>query len=116
MEILGPIQCELDGQFAVTVTKFSVDGDTPTTFKAGAQGPIGIAQGVEKPSGSIVFAIPKTGLEFDIMGVLTRPEGFTFGFPLGAERHVIMACKRNKRGVSSTMESGDSEFTFAFIG
>jgi len=116
LDLVGSIQCEIDHVYAITCTKLTVKGTRPVTVKYGAQGAIGSARGQEKVTISITLAVPKTGLEFDLLGTMERPGGFTFSFPVGAERHSVYGCLRTDRSLSNTMEAGDTEFSLDATG
>lgn len=111
MVLIGKVQAEIQNTFAVTLTQLQINGDTPVTVKYSAVGPIGAAQGCEKVTASMTFAVPATGLEFDVVTALNSPEGFSLNFPIGAERHALYHCHRTKRGFSNNPESGDTSFT-----
>lgn len=111
MVLVGQIPLSINNIFQVTCTQFSVDGDRPVTVKRGALGTIGTAVGQEQVSCSMTFAIPTTGLEPDVLGALNSPDGFSITFPIGTERHLLTACFRSKRGLSTQPDSGDNAFT-----
>lgn len=111
MVLIGKVQAEINNTFAITLTQLQVNGDTPVTVKYSAIGPIGAGEGCEKVTASLTFAVPATGLEFDIVGALSAPEGFSLNFPIGAERHALYHCHKSKRGFSNNPEAGDTGFT-----
>ncbi len=115
MVLVGKVQAEINNTFGITITQMNINGDTPVTVKYSAVGPIGAAQGCEKVSASLTFAVPATGLEFDIVGALNSPEGFSLNFPIGAERHALYHCHRSKRGFSNNPEGGDTSFTMDIV-
>jgi hypothetical protein len=115
INFVGQIQCEINNVFVISITQMSVNGDRPVNVKFGAQGALGSARGAEKVSASISLAVPVTGLEIDVLGALNAPGGFTFSFPIGAERHALYGCHFSKRGISNNPESGDTSFTLDVV-
>lgn len=114
--IVGPIQCRLNYQFALTVTEFSYEKTRPVTQKFGAQGPIGTAKGAPRVTGSLVFAIPQGAQEFDFDTALDLPDGFAFSFSKGAWKYVAKYCYWDRQSLRSVMENGDSSVTINFSG
>lgn len=110
----GQSQGEIDHTYALTSYDLSVSGDRPVSVKYGPQGPIGSARGQLKPSGSLKFAVPKTGLEFDWFKLLNKAEGFTFSFPIGAERHQLYGAQVNKMDFSNNPETGETTWSVSF--
>ncbi len=115
MVLVGKCQAELNNVFGITITQMQVNGDRPVTVKYGAQGPIGSAKGCEKSTASLTFAVPTTGLEFDILGALDAPDGFSLNFPIGSERHALYGCNWSKRSFSNNPETGDTTFSLDLV-
>jgi hypothetical protein len=113
--LVGQAQFEINDVYAITCVKGSVKGDRPVTVKYGAQGAIGAAQGAEKVTASLEFAVPDTGLEFDVVGALNAAEGFSVTFPIGAEVHKLLGCRRTTRSFDNTPESGDTTFNMDLV-
>ncbi len=114
--IVGPIQAKLNYQFALTLTEFTYEKLRSVTQKFGAQGPIGVAKGAQKITGSLIFAIPTSGDEFDFDASLDLPDGFAFSFSRGSKRFVGKNCYWDRQSLRSVMESGDSSYTVNFTG
>lgn len=108
----GQSQLELNGTFMITATRFEVSGDQPVNIKYGAQGPIGASRGFERATFNVEFAVPISGLEADVLGVLNDPKGFTVTFPIGAERHMLRGAHRSRRNFSNQPSDGNSDFRF----
>lgn len=114
--IVGPIQCKFNYQFALTVTEFTYRKARQVTQKFGAQGPIGTAIGQVKINGSAIFAVPRTGMEFDFDAALDSPDGFAFSFTKGSQKFVAKFCYWDGQDIRSVMETGDSAVTVNFSG
>lgn len=111
LALVGSIAVELNNSVAVTAYDFNIRGTRPVQIKKGALGPIGAARGQEDITISLKFAVPDTGLEFDIVTLMRASTGFSINFPIGSERHAVYGCHISDRGLTNNPESGNTDFS-----
>ena len=104
LDLVGQAPAEINGKIAVTLMSFNVNESRPTTDKKGALGPIGVAQGIQDVSGSMTFAIPKTGAEVNLELIANQPGGFVLTYTTGANRYGVMGCVLSE--VRTTVDNG----------
>jgi|SRR5579871_193551 len=114
IDLVGQIPVELNHVFAVTATRMSVKWSQQVTVQKGALGVIGASAGIPDVSGTLVFSIPKTGMEFDIETL--KLGSFTFSFPLGTEKYQITGCRITEQDITSNFGAGSAEVPINFVG
>lgn len=113
--LVSQMAMEIDHAFSVTATRGSITIPTPTTGKAGAFGPIGIAQGIGFPTANLTFAVPVTGFEFDWEALFRKPTGFTLSYTLGSVKWALLGCRRNNKGIENDPGGGDATLTIGLL-
>lgn len=114
--LTGKSNCEIDGAFLVTLTRFSSSKNIPTVVKKGNAGTIGIAQGVPDVSGTFTFAMPSLGPETDLDAWEASDTGRLVVFRRGAQRIAISGCKISGIDDSNDPGAGNYEITVKFTG
>lgn len=115
-DLVGQVPAKIDHKIVVTITNLSVRKSTPTTVRKGALGVIGMAQGVPDVTGSFRLAVPKTGLEFDLEAVGSKPGGFTLTYEVGAVVYSVLGCKFSEDDISVDNGAGNVEVSVNFTG
>lgn len=115
LQLVAQMPMEIDHSFSVTATRGSITVPIPTTFKAGALGPIGIAQGIGAPTAQLSFAIPVTGFEFDWATLQKKPAGFTISYTLGNVKYALVGCRIQNKGVENDPAGGDATLSIGLM-
>lgn len=108
LSLVGQIPVQINFIYSITATRMSIRVSQPNTVKKGAFGPIGTAQGIEDASAQITFAVPASGLEFDLKQLSAAPGGFTLSYTLGDKSYALIGCHRSEKSVSNDPGSGDA--------
>jgi hypothetical protein len=117
LDLTAQIPCEIDHSFALTCTRITRRATVPSVFKAGALGPIGIAQGIGPVSVTLTFAIPKGGMEFSIDDIKKKGKGVTITFTYaGTEKRLAVGCKLTDDDMNNDPAAGNAEWSWTFMG
>lgn len=113
IDLTGQVKCEINHAFAITATDVSIRVATPTNVKKGAFGVIGKSKGIKDVTGTLKFAIPKTGLEFDVDGL----DNFTLTYHLNpVQRFMVLGCDITDKSLSVNQGTGEASVDINFTG
>lgn len=109
--------CTIDGAYLVTLQTFGCDQDIGSKTLMGNGGNFGILQSSgQNITGTLVFAVPKVGLEFDVSAWIDASDGdgLPVSFTEGATVVLLSGVKCTGRSWSSAPGSPDYNVTVKY--
>lgn len=115
--LTGQVPVQLDYTYQISCFRVEISEDVPSQFRAGAQGPIGIGQGIGPTMATLSFTQLKGApVEFGSIDTLKRSRHtLTIGSPGQSPRLIVGAALTSHR-LSNDPQNGNTEWTLTFMG